>query len=430
MAYKLPSNIEYLGQKPNFTRDSYPTLTAMTEALEQGHIDPGHLSYCQESGVTYKAVLDPVTGGLVWKDILGDLQREYLGIIEDSEKVAAEAFWDLNTRLKNVEKSITEISESIQGLIDSGGDGVVPGGGGSPSSQESTGTCVIDGPGEPGLKGTEFTWTITWTWTHAASVGLTGLTYGSETVLLSSLGLTDTDTGTWTVTGTGTWPETITAGWFGTTAFQGVSREFTAIPEVRTMTVTGLPGLWDYLETDSWTTPVTMEAVGSGLTIGETVTGPDGTVIGTVDTPDSWSITESFDITGIVTDPYVWRWSGETLTVDPGLTILMTRDPGSADYTNMSELLGQADSGYKSYTGTDVSEIVFPELDYTGVDEVWIISRLDIRAWRAWTGSQDSTWDPDRSFVGSGLLRYQGKPFYYIKSTGLVRGTYQIKIER
>ena len=427
MAYKLPSNIEYLGQKPNFTRDSYPTLTAMTEALEQGHIDPGHLSYCQESGVTYKAVLDPVTGGLVWKDILGDLQREYLGIIEDSEKVAAEAFWDLNTRLKNVEKSITELSESVQGLIDGGG--IVPGGGGSPSA-ESTGNCVIDGPDQPGLRGTEFTWTITWTWTHAAGTGLTGLTYGSETVLLSSLDLANTDTGTWTVTGTGTWPETITAGWFGTTAFQGATREFTAIPEVREMTVTGLPGLWEYLDSDPWTTQVTMEARGSGLTIGETVTGPGGTVIGTVNTPDSWSVTESFDITGIVTDPYVWRWSGETLTVDPGLTILMTRDPGSTDYTNMSELLGQADSGYKSYTGTEIGQIVFPDLAYTGVDEVWIISRLDIRAWRAWTGSQDSTWDPDRSFVWSGLLRYQGKPFYYIKSTGLVRGTYQIKIER
>ena len=427
MAYKLPSNIEYLGQKPNFTRDSYPTLTAMTEALEQGHIDPGHLSYCQESGVTYKAVLDPVTGGLIWKDILGDLQREYLGIIEDSEKVAAEAFWDLNTRLKSIEKSITEMSESLDGLIDGG---VTPGGGGNPSV-EGTGTCVIDGPDQAGQRGTEFTWTITWTWTHATQTGLTGLTYGSETVLLSSLGLSDTDTGTWTVTGTGTWPETVSAGWFGTTAFQGASREFTAIQEVREMTVTGLPGLWEYLlDTDPWTTPITMEAAGSGLTLGETVTGPAGEVIGTVDATDSWSMTQDLDITGIVTDPYVWRWSGETLTVDPGLTILMTRDPGSADYTNMSELLGQADSGFKSYTGTEVSEIVFPDLAYTGVDEVWIISRTDIRTWRAWTGSQDSTWDPDRSFVWSGLLRYQGQPFYYIKSTSLIAGTYQLKIAR
>lgn len=428
MAYKLPSNIEYLGQKPNFTRDSYPTLASMTEALEQGHIDPGHLSYCQESGVTYKAVLDPVTGGLIWKDILGDLRGEYLRIIEDSEKVAAEAFWDLNTRLKSIEKSITELSESLNGLIDGG---VTPGGGGSPSTEATSGTCVIDGPDQAGQRGTEFTWTITWTWTHAAGTGLTGLTYGSETVLLSSLGLSDTDTGTWTITGTGTWPETVSAGWFGTTAFQGASREFTAIPEVREMTVTGLPGLWEYLlDTDPWTTPITMEAAGSGLTLGETVVGPDGTVVGTVDVTDSWSVTDSLDITGIVVDPYVWRWSGETLTVDPGLTILMTRDTGSADYTNMSELLGQADSGYKSYTGTEVSEIVFPDLAYTGVDEVWIISRLDIRTWRAWTGSQDSTWDPDRSFVWSGLLRYQGQPFYYIKSTGLVRGTYQLKITK
>lgn len=428
MAYKLPSNIEYLGQKPNFTRDSYPTLASMTEALEQGHIDPGHLSYCQESGVTYKAVLDPVTGGLIWKDILGDLQREYLGIIEDSEKVAAEAFWDLNTRLKNVEGSIAELSGSVQGLIAGGGGGSTPGGGSS--TEVAFGTCVIDGPDQAGLRGSEFTWTITWTWTHATGTGLTGLTYGSETVLLGDLGLSDTDTGTWTVTGTGTWPETVSAGWFGTTAFQGASREFTAIPEVRTMTVSGLPGPWEYLETDPWTTQVTMEATGSGLTIGETVTGPAGEVIGTVDATDSWSMTQDLDITGIVVDPYVWRWSGETLTVDPGLTILMTRDPGSADYTNMSELLGQADSGFKSYTGTEVSEIIFPDLAYTGVDEVWIISRLDIRTWRAWTGSQDSTWDPDRSFVWSGLLRYQGKPFYYIKSTSLIAGTYQLKIAR
>lgn len=424
MAYKLPSNIEYLGQKPNFTRDSYPTLASMEEALALGHIDPGHLSYCQESGVTYKAVLDQSTGTMSWKDILGDIRSEYLGIIEDTEKVAAEAFWDLDSRLKDIRESITELSADVQTLLDwyNGESG--------PSDRPKMGTCVIDGPGQPGLHGSEFTWTITWTWTHAESSGLTGLTYGDTTLLLSDLGLQNTDTGTWAVTGTGTYPETITAGWFGTTEFQGATREFTAIPETREMTVTGLPGLWEYLDSDPWTTPITMEARGSGLTIGETVTGPGGTVVGTVDTPDSWSVTESFDITGIVVDPYVWRWSGETLTVDPGLTILMTRDPGSADYTNMSELLGQADSGYKSYTGTEIGQIVFPELAYTGIDEVWIISRLDIRSWRAWTGSQDSTWDPDRSFVGSGLLRYQGKPFYYIKSTGLVRGTYQIKIER
>ena len=425
MAYKLPSNIEYLGQKPNFTRDSYPTLASMEEALALGHIDPGHLSYCQESGVTYKAVLDQSTGTMSWKDILGDIRSEYLGIIEDTEKVAAEAFWDLDSRLKDIKESITELSADVQTLLDwyNGESG--------PSDRPKMGTCVIDGPEQPGLRGSEFTWTITWTWTHAESSGLTGLTYGDTTLLLSDLGLQDTDTGTWAVTGTGTYPETITAGWFGTTEFQGATREFVDIPEVRTMAVSGLPGFWDYLDTDPWTTPITMKASGSGLTIGETITGgPGNEVVGTVDLTDSWSTTQDFEITGITTDTYTWRWSGETLTVDPCLAVLMTRDPSSPAAPTMAGLLGQATSGFKSYTGTGVSEIIFPDMTYTGTEEVWIISGLDIRAWRAWTGDQDSAWDPDRKFVESGQLRYQGKPFYYIKSTSPLAGTYQIKIER
>ena len=53
MAFKLPSNLEYLGSKPNFSRDTFLTVSQMQEAISQGWIDEGHISYCKENGIRY-----------------------------------------------------------------------------------------------------------------------------------------------------------------------------------------------------------------------------------------------------------------------------------------------------------------------------------------------------------------------------------------
>lgn len=49
-----PENVSYLGNKPNFTRDTFDTLSDMRDAAEAGYIDEGHLSYCKEDGKHYK----------------------------------------------------------------------------------------------------------------------------------------------------------------------------------------------------------------------------------------------------------------------------------------------------------------------------------------------------------------------------------------
>ena len=60
-----PENVSYLGNKPNFTRDSFDTLEEMDAAIGLGYIDEGHLSYCKSNGKTYKAIKTE-EGGLAW----------------------------------------------------------------------------------------------------------------------------------------------------------------------------------------------------------------------------------------------------------------------------------------------------------------------------------------------------------------------------
>ena len=60
-----PENVSYLGDQPNFTRDSFDTISEMQEALSKGYIDEGHLSYCKEDGKHYKATKNGNT--VEWK---------------------------------------------------------------------------------------------------------------------------------------------------------------------------------------------------------------------------------------------------------------------------------------------------------------------------------------------------------------------------
>jgi hypothetical protein len=62
-----PESISYLGNKPNFTRDTFDTLEEMREALEAGYIDEGHLSYCKANGKHYKATKIEGTDDIEWK---------------------------------------------------------------------------------------------------------------------------------------------------------------------------------------------------------------------------------------------------------------------------------------------------------------------------------------------------------------------------
>lgn len=65
MALSIGDNFQYQGKKPNFARDSFPTLESLKNVSDT-IMDDGHISYCEEDGNTYKYSssnsADPVTG--------------------------------------------------------------------------------------------------------------------------------------------------------------------------------------------------------------------------------------------------------------------------------------------------------------------------------------------------------------------------------
>lgn len=53
MAIGIGDNFKYQGRKPNFARDSFATLKEM-ESVDVSIMDEGHISYCEETGETYR----------------------------------------------------------------------------------------------------------------------------------------------------------------------------------------------------------------------------------------------------------------------------------------------------------------------------------------------------------------------------------------
>lgn len=50
---KIGDNFDYQGQKPNFARDTFSTLSEM-KAYPETSIDEGHISFCIETGKLYQ----------------------------------------------------------------------------------------------------------------------------------------------------------------------------------------------------------------------------------------------------------------------------------------------------------------------------------------------------------------------------------------
>lgn len=53
MAISINSNFSYQGKLPNFERDSFDTLANM-KSFPETSLDDGHITYCKETGGTYK----------------------------------------------------------------------------------------------------------------------------------------------------------------------------------------------------------------------------------------------------------------------------------------------------------------------------------------------------------------------------------------
>lgn len=53
MAVVISSSLKYNSSAPNFTRDSFESLSEM-KSFNERYLDPGHISFCKEDRNTYK----------------------------------------------------------------------------------------------------------------------------------------------------------------------------------------------------------------------------------------------------------------------------------------------------------------------------------------------------------------------------------------
>ena len=65
---QLHSNFELNSKLPNFTRDSFKTLTEMNRVDPQ-YMDEGHISYCEETDKHY--VYNTVNNRATWTELIG-----------------------------------------------------------------------------------------------------------------------------------------------------------------------------------------------------------------------------------------------------------------------------------------------------------------------------------------------------------------------
>lgn len=65
MAVVISSSLKYNSSAPNFTRDSFESLSEM-KSFNERYLDPGHISFCKEDRNTYKYdpnnSVDAITG--------------------------------------------------------------------------------------------------------------------------------------------------------------------------------------------------------------------------------------------------------------------------------------------------------------------------------------------------------------------------------
>lgn len=84
MSLGIGDNFNYSGRKPNFSRDSFATLSTL-KAVRDSDMDDGHLAYCAEDKRTYKFdssnAVDPITGK--WRVFTGNVVHEVPELQDD-----------------------------------------------------------------------------------------------------------------------------------------------------------------------------------------------------------------------------------------------------------------------------------------------------------------------------------------------------------
>ena len=437
-----PSNIEYLGSKPNFTRDTYNTLEAMQAALDSGHIDEGHQTYCVETGITYRAVRSQQ--GLVWEDTVGDLQRDLTQKIIDNERVASEALWDLNSRLSKVESEIT----------DDGSNGMGPNTRldqvyewfdaqthipvlTSQITKSSTGNL---------RQGTSHTYNavFTWDWANRES-GVTGISITNNgtttTKTFAEIGKDPGISG-----GTYVWSIpvilgnsniTLGASFYNTNAQGTSSLTIQPLTPSYTWSITGLPGSWESYNS-SKTYTLSMTVTGKNLAAsqeGDKIYKSDGTVLKTVTgiTDSNVTATETKTISLTSVGQLSWLWKSEDGNITRGSKtysprpsfFLVSSTTGDTVAGAISHALSVSKQVYLSSGPTEIPAIEFPA-NCTGI----YLSPYDVRSLKVKSQkSGETTWTTNSSWTYKGTYTYNGVTYYYIGNQGIGAGNFKFKFE-
>lgn len=135
MALAFSSNIDYKGKQPNFTRDSFKTLTEM-KSYKENFLDPGHIAFCEEDRNTYK--YDPnnsveiVTGK--WRLFGGGLNYHEVPELTEDYMVTS------NHSLTNEEVYYIKIGATVHKII---GDSTIKWLDGKSPVSEANSTIVV-----------------------------------------------------------------------------------------------------------------------------------------------------------------------------------------------------------------------------------------------------------------------------------------------
>ncbi len=433
-----PSNIEYLGSKPNFTRDTYDTLEAMQAALEAGYIDEGHLTYCRETGITYRAVR--VNDDLIWEDTIGDLQKDLTEKILEDEKVTSEALWDLNTRMEHVEKDLSGdiiggIGYRLEKVWDMYTHKVAT------SFWSKTDTQKL-------RQGTTHIYTVTFEWTWDSRIGATGVMYkvGDDQWTEKSfeeMGVThDSETAAWSTdveVPLGTEPVVLSSKFNDSDSSGFAEITITPVEPKITWLVSGLPGSWVPLDLRK-TEPLTMEVTGSYLSedaLGNKILDSDGDILKTISevSDDDVVVTNVIDIDPSVVQPFTMSWQTDvgvtvdsyTYTPQPGFFVISSQENAwDGSDAGLEAFMRNSTGGYQTWIKSATTDI--PETEYTAGSTAAYISQFDIRNLVAKSMPQGSdTWTTISGFSESGTITYLGKTYYYRLNPNIGAGIFSFK---
>ena len=417
MAIKYPSNLEYLGARPNFTRDSFKTRQEADDALAAGWIDQGHLSYIFETGRTYRAVPDPGNpGSLMWSDFLGDLSTELTGNLSGALG-----------KLGALEKRVGAVESELVGT---------PGKGMDPETRLDQVWSWFDrethrpdlsvriqaprsGRRETGIRGTAV---FEWTW--ADRVGATGVWVdpGTGTRVFKDLPGTP-DQGTTTVEFPGPIvlgenPITLKAGFSG--GGPETSHTITPMTPSRRIEWSVQPAGWGPA---SDVRTLTVRFIGTGLPeytgSSDQLTGPDG-LIQAVGTPGDLGLDRKVttQIRGLGPMPGPWTWGGEGKGIQATPT-------GPRHWF----CLGRIGIDGLTWTSWDTGPGELPWHEYLPGSRGTILS-VDpgIQAKSAQVrSSAGSPWTPITGFRETGTSVINGIKYYYLSNPNIGAGRFQFR---